>query len=117
MLDSLNGSVPALQADCHIIQIHGAPVPPYSPIIVLLFFYDKSSFLSCNYQVLLLLASLESIHIQQHEHMIIIIILSIIFIFIFIFIIIVNFTTIIIISSNFIMIFVEPSLRRSPCFH
>ena len=28
MLDSLNGSVPALQADSHGIQIHGAPAPP-----------------------------------------------------------------------------------------
>ena len=29
MLESLNGSVPALQANSHGIQIHGAPVPPY----------------------------------------------------------------------------------------
>ena len=29
MLESLNGSVPVLQADSHGIQIHGAPVPPY----------------------------------------------------------------------------------------
>ena len=29
MLKSLNGSVPALQADSHGIQINSAPVPPY----------------------------------------------------------------------------------------
>ena len=29
MLESLNGSAPALQADSHGIQIHGAPAPPY----------------------------------------------------------------------------------------
>ena len=29
MLESLNGSVPALQADSHGIQIHGTPAPPY----------------------------------------------------------------------------------------
>ena len=29
MLESLNGSVPALQANSHSIQIHGLPVPPY----------------------------------------------------------------------------------------
>ena len=29
MLESLIGSVPALQADSHGIQIHGAPAPPY----------------------------------------------------------------------------------------
>ena len=29
MLESLNGSVPALQADSHGIQMHGAPAPPY----------------------------------------------------------------------------------------
>ena len=29
MLESLNGSVPALQANSHGIQIHGAPAPPY----------------------------------------------------------------------------------------
>ena len=29
MLESLNGSVPALRADSHGIQIHGAPAPQY----------------------------------------------------------------------------------------
>ena len=29
MLESLNGSVPALQADSHGVQIHDAPAPPY----------------------------------------------------------------------------------------